>query len=93
MILSWLLKTAMGRIVGAALGGIILSSLLYGGCQVRGCIKAKEELRQYRRADEIRKEDPKVDKHIEEQKKRVDQMVTPDDFDLELERLRNYGTN
>lgn len=93
MIWTWLLKTAVGRTVGLVIGSILLSSLLYVGCQVRGCIKAQDELRQYHRADVIRKEDPKIDKHIEEQKKRVDQMVTPGDFDRELERLRDYGAN
>lgn len=93
IVLSWLLNTAMGRIVGGVAGFALLGSVLFAGCEVRGCMKAREELQQYHRADKIRKEDPKVDKNIAEQKKRVDQMVTPDDFDRELERLRDYGTN
>ncbi len=89
-LLTWFLGP-IGRYVGI---GLIVGSLaLYGVFQIRSCDRAKEELKQYQRADEVKKEDKGVEKTIEEQKKRVDQMVTSDDFDRELERLRQHGTN
>ena len=43
----------------------MLLGLLYAGCQVKSCMEAKQELKEYHRADQIRKEDPKIDKHIQ----------------------------
>lgn len=66
MILEWLLKTAIGRIVGAALGGIILSSLFYAGCQVKGCIQheAKVEAKTAQKTLEVEREDQKVKEEV-----------------------------
>jgi len=89
-IVSWLLKTALGRIIGGVVGAALLSSLLYAGCQVRSCMRAKEELREYHRADEIRKEDPKVDQRTEEHKQKVEEFANPDDFKRGFDELRHY---
>jgi hypothetical protein len=91
--LGWVLNTAIGRIVGGVLGAVLLSGLLYAGCQVKSCNRMKEELREYHRADEIRKEDPKVDKRTEEHKKKVEGFSTPDDFKRGFDELRKYGTD
>jgi hypothetical protein len=91
VIITWLLQTAIGRGVAIGAGALLLSGVLYAGCQVKSCIRAKEELREYHRADAIRKEDPKVDKRMEENKKRVDGLSTPADLDREFDRLQNYG--
>jgi hypothetical protein len=89
-IVAWLFKTALGRIIGGAVGAALLSCLLYAGCQVRSCIRAKEELREYHRADEIRKEDPKVDQRTEEHKKKVEEFSSPDDCERGFDELRHY---
>lgn len=89
-ILGWLLKTALGRIIGGAVATALLSGVLYAGCQVRSCMQAKEELREYHRADEIRKEDPKVDQRMEEHKKQVEEFSTPDDLKHGFDELRHY---
>ncbi|RJR37186.1 MAG: hypothetical protein C4567_13105 [Deltaproteobacteria bacterium] len=89
-IAGWLLKTALGRIVGGAVAAVLLSGFLYAGCQVRSCMQAKEELRGYHRADKIRKEDPKVEKRTEEHKQKVEEFSTPDDFKRGLDELRHY---
>lgn len=66
MILSWLLKTALGRIVGAAVGGMILSSLFYAGCQVKGCIehKAKVEAKTSQKTLEVEREDQRIKEEV-----------------------------
>jgi hypothetical protein len=90
---GWLIKTAVWRIVGGALGAVLLSGVLYAGCQVKSCVEAKQELQQYHRADEIRKEDPKVDKRMEEHKKQVGGFSTPGDFKRGFDELRQYGAD
>jgi hypothetical protein len=89
-IVGWLLKTALGRIIGGAVAAGLLSGLLYAGCQVRSCVRMKEELREYHRADKIRKEDPKVDQRTEDHKKQVGEFSTPDDFKRGFDELRHY---
>ncbi|MDD2900837.1 MAG: hypothetical protein PHU44_00210 [Syntrophales bacterium] len=89
-IVAWLFKTALGRIIGGAVAASLLSGLLYAGCQVRSCLRAKEELRGYHRADEIRKEDPKVEKRTAEHKQQVEEFSTPDDLKRGFHELRHY---
>jgi hypothetical protein len=62
MILSWLLKTAIGRLIGVALGTALLSGILYAGCQVKGCITHKAEVRAKtaERTLEVEREDQKI---------------------------------
>lgn len=91
---KYFLGTSIGKYAALGIAATLLLGGLYGGCKIKSCIEAKKEMEQYRRADEIRqKEDPKVDQFIDEQKKRVDQMATPGDFDRELERLRRHGAD
>lgn len=92
-IVGWLFKTALGRIIGGTITAALLSGLLYGGCQVRSCMRAKEELREYHRADEIRKEDPKVEKRTEKHKQKVEEFSSPDDFKRGFDELRKYGAD
>ena len=61
------------------------------GCQVKSCMRAKEELREYHRADKIRKEDPKVDKRMEEHKQKVEGFSTPDDLSAALTTCGTTG--
>jgi len=89
-IVGWLFKTVLGRIIGGTITAALLSGLLYAGCQVRSFIRAKEELREYHRADEIRKEDPKVDQRTEEHKKKVEEFSTPGDLKRGFDELRHY---
>jgi hypothetical protein len=89
-IYGWLFKTVLGRIVGGVAAAALLSGLLYAGCQVRSLLLAKEELREYHRADDIRKEDPKVDQRVEEHKKQVEEFSTLDDFKRGFDELRHY---
>ncbi|MDD2903469.1 MAG: hypothetical protein PHU44_13650 [Syntrophales bacterium] len=89
-IVGWLFKTALGRIIGGAVVAALLSGLLYAGCQVRSCMRAKEELQEYHRADEIRKEDPKVDQRVEEHKREVEEFSTPGDLKRGFDKLRHY---
>jgi hypothetical protein len=49
------LGTAIGKGIAIAAGAALLSGPLYGGCQIRSCLRVKEELREYHEADEIRK--------------------------------------
>lgn len=92
-IIRWLLGTAVGKGIAIAAGAALLSGLLYIGCQVKSCLRAKEELREYHRADEIRKEDPKVDQKIDERKAEVEKFASPDDFKRGFDKLRNYGAD
>ena len=90
MILSWLLKTALGRIAGGVLVAIILGGVFYANSQIKGCIRDKDTIKQYQRADEVRQEDKKTDDQIEKEQKRIDR--DPGfDFDAELERLRQHS--
>ena len=45
LIFDWLLKSALGRLVGVATGAFLLSGLLYAGCQVKGCLNERAEVR------------------------------------------------
>jgi len=64
--ISWLFKTAVGRIVGAGVGGMLLSGILYAGCQVKGCIepKAKVEAKTAQKTLEVEHEDQKVKEQV-----------------------------
>jgi hypothetical protein len=90
MILGWILKTALGRIVGGTLTLILVGTFLYFTHQVRGCIRNEETIRQYQRADEIRKEDKQNDEQTEKEKNRID---TAPEWNLgdELKRLRQHA--
>lgn len=90
--IDWLLKTALGRAVGVTLAGMLVSGVLFAGCQVRGCMKMKEELRQYQQAEKVRKQDQVIDKKTQENKDEVEGYTT-DDFRRGFDRLHNYGTN
>jgi hypothetical protein len=71
--------------IGIALG------LLFGGCQIRSCIKAKEELWQYKAAEKIRQKDRKIDQQIEDKKHEVENYSNLDDLEHGFEELRGYG--
>lgn len=45
--INWLIGTAAGRVIGLVLVSLLPSGALFAGCQIRGCLKAKEDLRQY----------------------------------------------
>jgi hypothetical protein len=53
----------------------------------------KEEPREYNRADRIRKQDPKIDKRMEDHKKQVEGFSTPGDFKRGFDELRKYKTD
>jgi len=44
-LISWLLGTAIGRWVAIGGGALLLSGLLYAGCQVKGCLTHQAEVR------------------------------------------------
>jgi hypothetical protein len=86
-----ILSPLAARATMVGLGIALLSGgALYAGCQVKSCMRMKEELREYHRADEIRKEDPKVDQRTEEHKKKVEEFSTPGDFKRGFDELRHY---
>ncbi|MFA5381846.1 MAG: hypothetical protein WC356_01685 [Candidatus Micrarchaeia archaeon] len=66
IILAWLLKTAVGRIIGTALGATLLSGILFAGCQVKGCITHKAEVRAKiaEKILEVEREDQKVKEQV-----------------------------
>jgi hypothetical protein len=66
-------------------------ALLFGAFQIRGCLRAKQELRAYKQADNIRELDRKTDQRIEEHKREVENYSTPDDLEHGFDRLRDYG--
>jgi len=83
-----LLTSKAGRYVLAA-GGALLA-LWIGYHALEGHFEKKELLKQYQRADEVRKEDKKTDAQTENEKKRIDS--SPHfDLDVELKRLRDHG--
>ncbi len=91
--IQWLISTAVGRIIGIVLASMLASGVLFAGCQVRGCMKAREELRQYQQAEKIRKEDKKIDTRSNEEKKNIDGYSSDDDFQRGFDRLRQYGAD
>lgn len=91
--ISWLLKTALGRAVGLTLAGMLASGVLFAGCQIRGCMKMKQELRDYHQADRVRAKDKKIDKQTQESQDEVEGYTTDDDFMRGFDRLRNYGAD
>jgi len=93
MLISWLIKSTIGRIVGGVMLALCAGVLLWGTLQVRGCIKAKAELQQYHLADKVVKQDKKTDQKIQENKDAVDGFSTPDDFSNGFDKLRDYGTH
>jgi len=86
---AWGLITSKAGKYLLAAGGILVA-LWLGYRTLEGHFQSKELLRQYQRADEIRKEDKKTDAHIDQEKKRID--AGPKfDFDAELKRLRDHA--
>ena len=64
--INWLLKTAVGRKFSAAVGGMLLSGILYATCQVKGCIepKAKVEAKTAQKTLEVERENQKVKEQV-----------------------------
>jgi len=92
MFWTWLFKTAMGRIAGGILAALVVGGFFYATSQVRGCIRHEETIKQYQRADEVRKEDKKTDEQTEKEKNRIDATPAPEwGLDHELERLRQHA--
>jgi hypothetical protein len=62
MIFAWLLKTAIGRSIGIAVGTALLSGMLYAGCQIKSCINHKAEVKAEtaEKTLEVEREDQKV---------------------------------
>jgi len=65
-IIEWLLKTAIGRYIGIAVGATLLSGMLYAGCQVKGCIEheAKVEAKTAQKTLEVEREDQKIKEQV-----------------------------
>lgn len=63
---GWLMKSAVGRIVGAVIGTALLSGMLYAGCQVKGCIthKAEVKAKTAEKTLEVEREDQKVKEQV-----------------------------
>ena len=80
-----------GSLVKKIAAGAIVLVLLFGALKVRGCLKAKEELRLYHQAEKIRQQDKKTERKIEGEKNEVDNENTPADLDHGFDRLRGYG--
>lgn len=66
--LTWLFTTAIGRIIGAAAAGILLSSILYAGCQVKGCIQHQAEVKAKtaEKTLEVREQDDELQEEVDE---------------------------
>ena len=86
-LIDLLCRSMLGR---AAAVGIVIA-LAVAGLQVRGCMKAREELRQYEQAEKIRRHDRTIEKESEERQNEVENYSTPDDFSRGFDRLRQYG--
>jgi len=85
-----LITSKAGKYLLAA-GGILLA-LWLGYRAMEGHFREKEVLRQYQRADEVRKEDKKTDEKTNQEKERINHVPpTQFDFDAELKRLRDHA--
>ncbi|MHB9075237.1 MAG: hypothetical protein ACYC6G_17155 [Desulfobaccales bacterium] len=72
------------------MAGGVLVALWIGYHALEGHFQNKELLRQYKRADEVRREDKKTDAQIDQEKKRID--GNPKfDLDAEFKRLRDHA--
>ena len=65
-------------------------ALWFGYHALEGHFQQKELLRQYQRADEVRKEDKKTNAQIDQEKKRIDG-APKFDLDAEFKRLRDHA--
>lgn len=66
-IVSWLIGP-IGRYVALAVGGALLSGILYAGCQVKGCIEheAKVEAKTAKKTLEVERADQKVKEEVQQ---------------------------
>ena len=78
-----------GSTIKKIIAGAIAVGLLIGIIQIRSCLKAKEQLRQYEQAEKIRQQDKKIDQKTEGEKNEIEKFNTPDDFRNMFDRLRN----
>jgi hypothetical protein len=85
----WSLVTSkVGKYVLASGGVLVALWIGYHSLEVH--FQKKELLRQYQRADEVRKEDKKTDEKIDQEKKRIDG-APKFDLDAEFKRLRDHA--
>lgn len=83
-----MLDLLFGSIFKKLAAGAIILVLVWGGFEIRGCMKMKEQLREYQQAEKIRQQDEKIDQETEEQKNELNENSSIDDYRRELERLR-----
>jgi len=89
--IAWRFITSKAGKYLLAVGGILVA-LWIGYRAMEGHFQKKELLRQYQRADEVRKEDKKTDAKINQEKERINHVPpTQFDFDGELKRLRDHA--
>ncbi len=64
--IAWLLKTAIGRYVGIAVGATLISGLLYAGCMIKNSIQhdAKVVAKTAEKTLEVEREDQKVKEQV-----------------------------
>lgn len=64
--INWLLSTSIGRYVGIASASILLSGLLYAGCQIKACIseRAETKARIAEKTAEIQRKDRDIERKI-----------------------------
>jgi len=64
--ISGLLKTAIGRYVGIAVGAALLSGMVYAGCLIKNSIQheAKVEAKTAQKNLEVEREDQKVKEEV-----------------------------
>lgn len=81
----------LGSPLRAGIGVIVIAVTLgFGYFQVQGCMKAREQVKQYEQAEKIRQQDKKTDKTIEDRKNEVDQENSPDELNSGFDKLRKY---
>ncbi len=66
VIITWLLKTVIGRYVAIAAGATLLSGVLYAGCSIKGCLTHKAEVKAKiaEKTLEVEREDQKVKNEV-----------------------------